>query len=94
MANPQGTPGQGTASGVSQEGHQGHRAAAGPTLTDPASSAKGLGAVRCWDLASGGPGLRQRGTAEGQRDSHGRKEASTATGFLLRQVITLFPTVI
>lgn len=49
MANLQGTPGQRTACGVSQEGHQGHLAVTGPTLTDSASSAKGPGTMRCWD---------------------------------------------
>lgn len=101
-ANPQETPGQGTASlwGIT-EGHQGHPAATGPTLTNPASSAKGPGAMGCWDLTSGGLGARRHpgardelGTAEGQQDSRGRKEASMATDFLLWQVTTLFPTVI
>lgn len=49
MANPQGTPGQGTACRVSHEGHQGRLAITGPTLTDPASSAKGPGVTHCWD---------------------------------------------
>lgn len=71
MANPQVT--QGTASGSSQEGHQGRPAATEPMLTNPASSAKGLGATRCRDLASRGQGARRHpaaedelGTAEGQ----------------------------